>query len=52
MKVWIAQDSPSYLPVRMQLKLNFGSATLVLKEHKTKTDFIPPSATNSVFGSF
>ena len=35
-KVWIAQDG-SHLPVKMQLKLNFGSATLSL------TDYKPPA---------
>jgi hypothetical protein len=33
-KVWIAQDE-SHLPVKMQLELKFGSATLTLVEHKT-----------------
>ena len=33
-KVWIAQDE-SRLPVKMQLELKFGSATLTLTEHKT-----------------
>jgi len=32
-KVWIAQDG-SRLPVKMQLKLNFGSATLLLAEYQ------------------
>lgn len=32
-KVWISQDASS-LPVRMQLKLKFGSATLLLSEYK------------------
>lgn len=32
-KVWIAQDG-SKLPVKMQLKLNFGSATLSLSEYQ------------------
>lgn len=32
-KVWIAQDD-SRLPVKMQLKLNFGTATLVLSKYK------------------
>ncbi len=32
-KVWIAQDG-SRLPVKMQLKLNFGSATLSLSSYK------------------
>jgi len=32
-KVWIAQDG-SRLPVKMQLKLGFGSATLLLSEYK------------------
>jgi Protein of unknown function (DUF3108) len=35
-KVWISQDA-SNLPVKMQLKLGFGSATLLLSEYK-KTD--------------
>jgi hypothetical protein len=32
-KVWISQDG-SNLPVKMQLKLNFGTATLLLSEYK------------------
>ena len=32
-KVWISQDA-SNLPVKMQLKLNFGSATLLLSDYK------------------
>jgi hypothetical protein len=32
-KVWISQDA-SNLPVKMQLKLGFGSATLLLSEYK------------------
>lgn len=32
-KVWISQDG-SNLPVRMQLKLNYGTATLLLSEYK------------------
>jgi hypothetical protein len=32
-KVWIAQDG-SRLPVKMQLKLNFGAATLLLSEYQ------------------
>lgn len=32
-KVWISQDL-SNLPVKMQLKLNFGSATLLLSDYK------------------
>ncbi|MEI7800069.1 MAG: DUF3108 domain-containing protein [Opitutaceae bacterium] len=32
-KVWIAQDN-SNLPVKMQLKLNFGAATLLLSEYQ------------------
>jgi hypothetical protein len=32
-KVWIAQDG-SRLPVKMQLKLKFGSATLALSSYK------------------
>jgi len=32
-KVWIAQDG-SKLPVKMQLKLNFGSATLLLSSYQ------------------
>lgn len=36
-KVWIAQDE-SRLPVRMQLKLNFGTATLLLSK------YTPPAA--------
>ena len=32
-KVWIAQDG-SHLPVKMQLKLNFGSATLLLSDYQ------------------
>ncbi len=34
-KVWISQDASS-LPVQMQLKLNFGSATLVLSGYKAE----------------
>ncbi len=33
-KVWISQDA-SNLPVKMQLKLNFGSATLLLAGYKS-----------------
>ena len=33
-KVWISQDASS-LPVKMQLKLNFGSATLLLSDYKS-----------------
>ena len=33
-KVWISQDASS-LPVKMQLKLNFGSATLLLANYKS-----------------
>jgi hypothetical protein len=32
-KVWIAQDE-SHLPVKLQLKLNFGTATLLLKKYQ------------------
>jgi hypothetical protein len=32
-KVWIAQDG-SNLPVRMQLKLNYGTATLLLSDYR------------------
>jgi len=32
-KVWISQDA-SNLPVKMQLKLNFGSATLLLSDYQ------------------
>jgi hypothetical protein len=32
-KVWISQDA-SNLPVKMQLKLNFGTATLLLSEYQ------------------
>jgi hypothetical protein len=32
-KVWISQDAGN-LPVKMQLKLNFGTATLLLSEYK------------------
>jgi hypothetical protein len=35
-KVWIAQDA-SHLPVKMQLKLNFGTASLLLIDYK-----VPP----------
>lgn len=35
-KVWISQDA-SNLPVKMQLKLGFGSATLLLSEYKSDT---------------
>ncbi|MSU45989.1 MAG: DUF3108 domain-containing protein [Lacunisphaera sp.] len=34
-KVWISQDA-SNLPVKMQLKLNFGSATLLLSNYKKR----------------
>jgi hypothetical protein len=33
-KVWISQDA-SNLPVKMQLKLNFGAATLLLSDYKS-----------------
>lgn len=33
-KVWISQDA-SNLPVKMQLKLNFGSATLLLSDYQS-----------------
>lgn len=33
-KVWISQDASS-LPVKMQLKLNFGTATLLLSSYKS-----------------
>ncbi len=33
-KVWISQDA-SNLPVKMQLKLNFGAATLLLSNYKS-----------------
>jgi hypothetical protein len=33
-KVWISQDA-SNLPVKMQLKLNFGTATLLLSDYKS-----------------
>ena len=32
-KVWIAQDE-TRLPVKMQLKLNFGAATLLLSKYQ------------------
>ena len=35
-KVWISQDASS-LPVKMQLKLNFGTATLLLSAYKKDT---------------
>lgn len=35
-KVWISQDA-SNLPVKMQLKLGFGSATLLLSSYKSDT---------------
>lgn len=35
-KVWISQDA-SNLPVKMQLKLNFGAATLLLSDYKAPT---------------
>lgn len=35
-KVWIAQDE-SRLPVKMQLKLNFGTATLLLSKYQAPT---------------
>lgn len=34
-KVWISQDASS-LPVKMQLKLGFGSATLLLSDYQSK----------------
>lgn len=34
-KVWISQDA-SNLPVKMQLKLGFGSATLLLSDYKSE----------------
>lgn len=40
-KVWISQDAQA-LPVKMQLKLNFGSATLLL--NKYDAGGTPPSA--------
>jgi len=39
-KVWISQDA-SNLPVKMQLKLNFGTATLLLSDYKSAP---PPAA--------
>jgi len=36
-KVWISQDL-SNLPVKMQMKLNFGSAKLLLSDYKTPKD--------------
>lgn len=36
-KVWIAQDG-SRLPVKMQLKLNFGAATLLLSKYQPPKD--------------
>jgi len=41
-KVWIAQDG-SRLPVKMQLKLKFGSATLLLNNYQQAAD-APPAA--------
>jgi hypothetical protein len=42
-KVWISQDASS-LPVKMQLKLNFGSATLLLSDYKKAAAPSKPSA--------
>ena len=36
-KVWISQDL-SNLPVKMQLKLNFGAATLSLSDYKAPVE--------------
>lgn len=36
-KVWISQDA-SNLPVKMQLKLNFGSATLLLSKYQAPAE--------------
>jgi len=38
-KVWISQDL-SNLPVKMQLKLNFGSATLLLSEYRAPATIV------------
>ncbi|HKB56031.1 MAG TPA: DUF3108 domain-containing protein [Lacunisphaera sp.] len=42
-KVWISQDASS-LPVKMQLKLNFGSATLLLSDYKSAASPAKPAA--------
>lgn len=44
-KVWISQDR-SNLPVKMQLKLNFGSATLLLSDYKGPAAGESPSGSN------
>lgn len=36
-KVWISQDATNHLPVKMQLKLKFGSATLLLSDYESGT---------------
>jgi len=38
-KVWISQDR-SNLPVKMQLKLNFGAATLLLSDYKAPVKIV------------
>jgi len=45
-KVWIAQSGP-HLPVKMQLKLGFGSATLTLVEHTPPSNDTPPATPKS-----
>ena len=42
-KVWISQDA-SNLPVKMQLKLGFGSATLLLSDYKSAVAPAKPDA--------
>ncbi len=44
-KVWISQDL-SNLPVKMQLKLNFGSATLLLSDYKGPPPGTKPTVSN------
>ena len=44
-KVWISQDL-SNLPVKMQLKLNFGSATLLLSDYKGPAPGAKSAASN------
>jgi hypothetical protein len=41
-KVWISQDA-SNLPVKMQLKLNFGAATLLLSNYKSTPVITKPA---------
>lgn len=44
-KVWISQDA-SNLPVKMQLKLNFGAATLLLSNYKSAPVLVKAPGTN------